>query len=113
MAAMGRQGSTGTGLAKTDPGLLVAVPGLWTTPVGGVPRDIPGNPNATHPRRDILHVVPRQTGKEAPCLGHQNTYIGDPAKPRSAGPTHQEAGKTEEEKLGEMKAEPGSSWEEL
>lgn len=47
--------------------------------------------------------MPRQTGKEAPCLGHQNTYIGDPAKPRSAGPTHQEAGKTEEEKLERWK----------
>lgn len=51
-------------------------------------------------------------GQRGTSLGHQNTYIGDPAKPRSAGPTHQEAGKTEEEKL-EMKAESGSSWEEL
>lgn len=39
-----------------------------------------------------------QTGKEAPCLGHQNTRIGDPAKSRPAAPMHQEEGKTDEEK---------------
>lgn len=44
-----------------------------------------------------------QMGKEAPCLGHQNTYIGDPTKPRSAGPMYQEEGKTDEEKLERWK----------
>lgn len=44
MAAMGRQRSRGTGLAKADPGLLRQCLGC------GHHLDVPGHPNATHPR---------------------------------------------------------------
>ena len=74
------------------------MPGLWATPVPECPGDTPGNPHATPPGDAV--PCSAQTGKAAPCLGHQNTGVGGPAEPRPTAPEHQEAVKRDEEPEG-------------